>query len=506
MWDPNDKRNYDAHNNANLGQICNDNFSKTIMKYASNTSYKTYLEIGTWNGRGSTMAFSKGFEERNDDYIFYSLECNKDKHSDAVKLFNNKNMKLLNEVIWNEEPKDFYEIFPECLSSKMYKHWNEVDIVNMKKCNIFLERDDLPDVFDIILLDGGEFTTYFEFRLLKERCKILMLDDTNTAKCKKIVEEIKKDPTWLILECENVRNGYLVAERVNKFERLEFVSSRGILESCDTRSITPISSIKQVINYNKIIRSGVVYICGSAISHFIEKGFDNIREKIILVSGDCDEDMPNDVIDEQTFKQFIEDPRIIHWYCQNMTVIHPKITIIPIGLDYHTLSIRPMWGPITTANDQERILKSIISNSKPFWDRPVKCYANFHFSMNTKHGYDRIDALNNIDKDLVYYEPEKVMRIISWKKQTDFSFCICPHGGGLDCHRNWEALILGCIPIVKSSAIDNLYDDLPVLIVNSWKEITEQLLIDTIDQFKIKQFNYEKLKLNYWVNLIKRST
>ncbi len=291
----------------------------------------------------------------------------------------------------------------------------------------------------------------------------------------------------------------------NNFERLDFVSSRGILQSCDTRSVTPISSIRQLINYNKIITSGVVYICGAAINNFIEKAFDGITGQIVLVSGDCDEDMPNNVIDQKTFRKFIEDPRIIHWYCQNMTVIHPKITIIPIGLDYHTLSIRPLWGPITTANDQERILKSIISNSKPFWNRTVKCYANFHFSMNTKHGYDRIDALNNTDNGLVYYEPEKVMRIISWKKQTDFSFCICPHGGGLDCHRNWEALILGCIPIVKTSAIDNLYDDLPVLIVNSWKEVTEELLNNTIKQFKMKQFNYEKLKLNYWVNLIKRT-
>lgn len=305
---------------------------------------------------------------------------------------------------------------------------------------------------------------------------------------------------------QNDKRNYDAHNNANKFEWLDFVSSRGIIESCDTRSITPISSIKQVINYNKTIRSGVVYICGSAIKHFIEKGFDNITEKIILVSGDCDEDMPNDVIDEQTFKKFIEDPRIVHWYCQNMTVIHPKITIIPIGLDYHTLSIRPLWGPITTANDQERILKSIISNSKPFWDRTGKCYANFHFSMNTKYGYDRLDALNNIEKDLVYYEPEKIMRIISWKKQTEFSFCICPHGGGLDCHRSWEALILGCIPIVKSSVIDNLYDDLPVLIVKSWKEVTETLLHDTIKEFKMKEFNYEKLKLNYWVNLIKRST
>ena len=43
------------------------------------------------------------------------------------------------------------------------------------------------------------------------------------------------------------------------------------------------------------------------------------------------------------------------------------------------------------------------------------------------------------------------IRLITWNKQKDFAFVLCPHGGGLDCHRNWEALCLGCIPIVKTS-------------------------------------------------------
>ena len=43
-----------------------------------------------------------------DDYIFYSLECNKDKCIDAAKLYkNNDKMYILNEVIWNEQPDDF---------------------------------------------------------------------------------------------------------------------------------------------------------------------------------------------------------------------------------------------------------------------------------------------------------------------------------------------------------------------------------------------------------------
>jgi hypothetical protein len=214
MWDQTDKNTYDTCKLYNQGQIYNDNFSKQIEQYASNTNYKTYLEIGTWNGLGSTRAFSNGFNKRDDDYIFYSLECNKDKWLDASKLYNNNKIHILNEVIWNEEPANFYEIFPQCLTNDMYKHWNNVDLINMKKCNLFLNRPNLPSIFDVILLDGGEFTTYYEFQLLKNRCKILMLDDINVSKCTLIVKEIENDKSWRIIKKENVRNGYLIAEKI----------------------------------------------------------------------------------------------------------------------------------------------------------------------------------------------------------------------------------------------------------------------------------------------------
>ena len=134
---------------------------------------------------------------------------------DAAQLYkDNHKIHILNEVIWNEEPSDFYHIFPQCLSDSMYKHWNEVDITNMKKCELFLNRPNLPAVFDVLLLDGGEFTTYYEFQAMKHRCRVLMLDDINGAKCQLIVAEVESDPSWKIVRKENVRGGYLIAEKV----------------------------------------------------------------------------------------------------------------------------------------------------------------------------------------------------------------------------------------------------------------------------------------------------
>ena len=52
-------------------------------------------------------------------------------------------------------------------------------------------------------------------------------------------------------------------------------------------------------------------------------------------------------------------------------------------------------------------------------------------------------------------------------------------------------------------AFNNLFNDLPVLIIKKWEDITAELLDNTINDFKQREFNYDKLTLNYWINLIK---
>ena len=90
----------------------------------------------------------------------------------------------------------------------------------------------------------------------------------------------------------------------------------------------------------------------------------------------------------------------------------------------------------------------------------------------------------------------------SFRHQAKYMFVVCPHGNGLDCHRSWESMYMNCIPIVKSSVIDDLYDDLPILIVKEWSDINEELLYKTLITLKNRVFNFSKLALKYWVNKI----
>jgi hypothetical protein len=169
-------------------------------------------------------------------------------------------------------------------------------------------------------------------------------------------------------------------------------------------------------------------------------------------------------------------------------------------MDYHTMHANKANGEERkTPLQQENELKTIQKTMRPFWERDVIMYCNFQFNTyGTKYGYDRKDVIPALPSDYVYVEKNKTPRTVSWKTQSNCAFVVSPHGNGMDCHRTWEALLLGCIVIVRKSEIDTLYDELPVLIVDEWTDITSDLLQDTIEEYKKRKYKYDKLKLVYY--------
>jgi hypothetical protein len=73
-------------------------------------------------------------------------------------------------------------------------------------------------------------------------------------------------------------------------ETCNFVSSRGILKSCDIHNITINSSDSRldIENYLKIKKNDIVYVNTSALSNFFTNIYIHIQEPFILVSGDSD--------------------------------------------------------------------------------------------------------------------------------------------------------------------------------------------------------------------------
>lgn len=294
-----------------------------------------------------------------------------------------------------------------------------------------------------------------------------------------------------------------------------FVSSRGILHSCDVRPNEPKSGSTDIAylgNLEKTWNSlqddfmanrrakppASIYVCTDALPHFSADVLPKIQWKFNLVSGDSDTGVCPE-IQGDVFFSIINSPYLNGWFAQNKKISFDKLFSLPIGLDFHTLWSDPLafgGGPLLPSS-QESQLRSAFGNSPPAGERTLKMYCNWHFQLNRG---DRLDCLTAIDKSLCYFEEHFCNRYQTWRNQSNYAFILSPEGGGLDCHRTWEALALGCIPIVKRSAFSDVFQDLPVLIVDDWGDINLQMLWDTLILYENAELYKQKLTLQYWVS------
>ena len=292
-----------------------------------------------------------------------------------------------------------------------------------------------------------------------------------------------------------------------------YMCSRGMLKSCDFHSPKPNSSCNNDTEYlknmlkSKNMKNGMsIYVCSDLLRFFVNSILPNIRYNFVLVSGDSDLCVPKESLKMGETIKLLNSPYLLKWLTQNTRIQdNNKIIQLPIGLDYHTIANNPncSWklpeeNPLPIF--QESTLVSIKEKSIPFYERIPKIYITF-ITTNDRFG-QRQNALNVIPKELMIKKNNFTPRTELWKEMINYTFILSPAGVGLDCHRTWEALCLGCIPIICILEFKKMFEDLPVLVVNNWGEITEELLHQTIELFKTKEFNYEKLKSSYWKNMI----
>jgi len=273
------------------------------------------------------------------------------------------------------------------------------------------------------------------------------------------------------------------------------IASRSFLFMCDHHIDNPESESTRLPITTPQKNGETVYIHPRALKNFLINYLPLIKFKFILVSGDSDITVPQDIREES--QQILEHPLLIRWYSQNCTEPQEKLFQLPIGLDFHTLARGPhSWGPQQSLESQTNDIYMLRNLNIV---KQSRCYANFHFLMNTRYSGDRRLAIQQIPKNLVFYQPRKTTRINCWKNMINYKFVISPHGNGLDCHRTWEAIFLGCIPIVRTSPLDSLFKGLPILIVQNWSDITEHLL----NTFQADYSQLQKLELSYWKSICK---
>lgn len=236
-------------------------------------------------------------------------------------------------------------------------------------------------------------------------------------------------------------------------------------------------------NFNpRNVKDGAtIFVKGDYLGEFFKNMHPQIPNRYILVSHNSDFDIPG------IFASFLDDSKLIGWFGQNVLgCTHPKIHPIPIGL------ANRYWG-----HGNIDIVSQVIASLKG--DRDTLLYFNINVGTNISVRRPVYQKFTNLP--FCYNAPSRPFReyLIGLGHSK---FVLSPRGNGLDCHRTWESLYMGAIPIVMSSDSDSMFEGLPVLIIHDWDEITEEFLQETYEKMQRQTYETEKLFVEYWFDYI----
>ena len=82
------------------------------------------------------------------------------------------------------------------------------------------------------------------------------------------------------------------------------------------------------------------------------------------------------------------------------------------------------------------------------------------------------------DKDWAEVNEQRVPYNIFLYNLSGSKFMICPIGNAIDCHRNWEVLYMRRVPVMtRDPYLQKLFENYPVLFVDKYSDVTEELLL-----------------------------
>ncbi|NLK47089.1 MAG: hypothetical protein GX297_10635 [Treponema sp.] len=238
--------------------------------------------------------------------------------------------------------------------------------------------------------------------------------------------------------------------------------------------------------------SAVIFVQSNYLLKFQSEILPYIKTQFILISHNSDTN-----IDEK-FAELATSPLLLKWFAQNCTdtilAVSPKVVPLPIGLEnqrFHNAgnikSFKKMRTKLNKIEKKPKVLVSLNLSTNP--DERFECYKAFW--------------RKPVTQELISFVSSKNYRKIA----AEYMFIASPFGNGLDCHRTWEAMYLGTIPLVKDNEMNRSFANLklPIVCVKNWNEFalkTEDELID-IYQKTINKADNSALWLDFWQNQIK---
>jgi hypothetical protein len=245
-----------------------------------------------------------------------------------------------------------------------------------------------------------------------------------------------------------------------------------------------------LVNFNEE-RLPIIYVDSDRVKDFFNITNNYNDNEFILLSHNGDTTFVKDDVEKK--------PKCVKkWFGQNIDFENTdNIISLPIGLE------RPHWSQNRYGVYGFKHNK-IFEYSKLIFSKNKLCYLNFNPNTNKEKREWIVPHFGSEDWCNIRMGGIHSSLDTYYTECKESHFVLCPDGNGIDCHRNWEMLYLGVVPIIEKSFFHNkIYQDLPVLIVEDFKSLSKDFLYENI--IDNKNFpNLEKLKFKYWENLIKK--
>ncbi len=233
-------------------------------------------------------------------------------------------------------------------------------------------------------------------------------------------------------------------------------------------------------NPNNVQPGDIVFV--RQVHKFMKKVHPQITHPYIMITAG---EMRDQVTKEHL--AYLDDENIIAWFAvhHDCYETHPKFHQLPLGIYQDKKYYKPRKKLTKTfarwrAQPKEQLL-----------------YSNYGDLKGAKPERAELDAYLQ-DKDFCYTVKNRMPFLEYMEQMASFKFSLSPRGYGPDTYRTWEALLVGSIPIIKSSQLDSLYADLPVLIIDDWQCITKEFLEQKYLELTAKKWSLEKLFVEYW--------
>jgi hypothetical protein len=251
-------------------------------------------------------------------------------------------------------------------------------------------------------------------------------------------------------------------------------------------------------NWRALRAARTIFVYSDLVEAFFAAIMPRLKHPVVLITHNGDRNVT------EADRARIDHPLVEHWFAQNLSVAHPKATGLPIGIGNaqwkHGDAVAVAHAARSARKSRHGVYVNFAVSTRPDLRRPL-------LDSLSRLPFTYLGARENIISKMVRgigaglglradKQPRGQIFSKYVRELSEWRYCISPPGNGLDCHRTWEALYLGVIPIVSRGLCD-LFDGLPVIVVDNLAAITMQELEAAEARFPAS-FAYERLRLSWW--------